>query len=242
MNTVGAYLLMTNVSPEDWHASVQTKARMIGRHPECDIVIPGQFVHVSRRHALIVARQNGFSVKDLGSSGGTRLNGVPIRPDSEICAVVGDRLSLADLELYLVSAGAEIIQVALRKTAASTETQSQPTGTTGLNLGSGRSVNSILEARLRGLTPAELEVVRWICRGETTCSQIGRRLFRSPHTVRTQFNRIYHKLEVHSRDELLSYLKLCENAWTKTPNSSRFSSGDHGLDLIASSISLPQIG
>lgn len=210
------YLLMTNVSPEDWRACVRTQAQVIGRLPDCDIVIPGQFVHVSRRHASIGARQNEFSIQDLGSSGGTRLNDVPIRPDSEVCAVIGDRLSLADLELYLVSAGAEIIQEALKKAAASTATASEPTGTTGLNLGGGRPNNSIQEARLRDLSPAELEVARWICRGQTTIDQIGRMLFRSPHTVKTQLNSIYRKLKVHSRDELLSYFRFCENAWTRS--------------------------
>ena len=45
---------------------------VIGRLPECDIVLPHNVV--SRRHALVVATTKGWSVKDLGSAHGTFVN------------------------------------------------------------------------------------------------------------------------------------------------------------------------
>jgi DNA-binding CsgD family transcriptional regulator len=71
------------------------------------------------------------------------------------------------------------------------------------------------EVLLNTLSPAELEVLRWFCRG-LTAPQISQTLFRSPHTVKTQLNSIYKKLGVHSRAELLSFFKHCGYAWTKS--------------------------
>jgi hypothetical protein len=45
----------------------------IGRLPECDIVIPDS--NVSRRHAEIRPTVDGFSLVDLGSTNGSKVNG-----------------------------------------------------------------------------------------------------------------------------------------------------------------------
>ena len=57
------------------------------------------------------------------------------------------------------------------------------------------------------LTHAELEVVLCMGRGLIRDDEIGRQLFRSPHTVRTQVASIFDKLGLHSRPELLGWLK-----------------------------------
>ena len=44
----------------------------IGRSPECDIFLDD--VTVSRRHAVLAERDDGFTVEDLGSLNGTFLN------------------------------------------------------------------------------------------------------------------------------------------------------------------------
>jgi hypothetical protein len=49
---------------------------LIGRHPDCDITI--QDGNVSRRHAEIHPRGDHFVLVDLGSTNGTRVNGVRI--------------------------------------------------------------------------------------------------------------------------------------------------------------------
>ena len=63
------------------------------------------------------------------------------------------------------------------------------------------------QEKLRNLSRAELEVVLWMCRGHTDLAEIGGKLHRSPHTVRTQLGSIFRKLEVRTRDQLLSLLR-----------------------------------
>jgi hypothetical protein len=52
---------------------------VIGRLPECTVVLSDP--NVSRRHAEVVRleRGDGVVVRDLGSTNGTRVNGVPVR-------------------------------------------------------------------------------------------------------------------------------------------------------------------
>jgi hypothetical protein len=49
---------------------------VLGRLPECDITIMDS--NVSRRHAEIQPRGDGFVIVDLGSTNGTRVNGVRV--------------------------------------------------------------------------------------------------------------------------------------------------------------------
>lgn len=49
----------------------------VGRHPECDIVIPTP--GTSRQHAEFEFRDGGWIVTDLNSGNGTFVNGVRIR-------------------------------------------------------------------------------------------------------------------------------------------------------------------
>src|SRR4051812_2643570 len=46
---------------------------LLGRDPACEIVLTS--ADVSRRHARIERRGDGYYVEDLGSKAGTRLNG-----------------------------------------------------------------------------------------------------------------------------------------------------------------------
>jgi hypothetical protein len=49
------------------------RTQTIGRSPECDLVLSDPTV--SRRHALLRPRSQGWELVDLGSTNGTRLNG-----------------------------------------------------------------------------------------------------------------------------------------------------------------------
>src|ERR1700745_230719 len=49
---------------------------LIGRHPECDILIDSR--KVSRRHCCIAQVSDFLVVRDLGSTNGIRINGVRV--------------------------------------------------------------------------------------------------------------------------------------------------------------------
>ena len=200
---------MTNVPPHVWQASVLDRPQVIGRLPDCDIVVPSEYVHVSRQHAVVGVDQDGLWIQDLGSSGGTQLNGVPLIPRAQTRAVIGDRMLLGGLELYFVSPEASVLD------DSGMLFSEQPLTTRKTFVFTPQSVKTVGGVQLNCLSPAELEVVRWMCRGLTTVDEIGRKLFRSPHTVRTQLGSVFKKLEVHSREELLALLRRCEIAWTQ---------------------------
>ena len=62
----------------------------VGRAPSCDCVLPEECV--SRRHAELRRDGERWFLRDLGSSNGTRVNGMRISDDVEVRP--GDRLSL----------------------------------------------------------------------------------------------------------------------------------------------------
>src|SRR6185437_7106762 len=71
----------------DWTGGCQEL--VIGRHPSCEVVVADETV--SRRHAQLTFRDEGWVLQDLHSTNGTRVNGqyvgrCRLRP--------GDRLSL----------------------------------------------------------------------------------------------------------------------------------------------------
>jgi hypothetical protein len=55
----------------DWSGGCEEL--VIGRHPECDVVITDETV--SRRHAQLTFRDEAWILQDLQSTNGTRLNG-----------------------------------------------------------------------------------------------------------------------------------------------------------------------
>ena len=52
------------------------RVMVIGRSPECDVVIPDR--QVSRRHARLRRTEEGYLLEDLRSKNGTFVNGVPV--------------------------------------------------------------------------------------------------------------------------------------------------------------------
>jgi hypothetical protein len=62
----------------------------VGRAPSCDCVLPEECV--SRRHAELRRDGGRWFLRDLGSSNGTRVNGMRVVEDTEVRP--GDRLSL----------------------------------------------------------------------------------------------------------------------------------------------------
>lgn len=68
----------------------------IGRHPSCDVVLPG--AAVSRRHARLVYRDGSWIIQDLGSTNGTLVNGAPV---GRCKLQPGDRLVIGDEQLLV---------------------------------------------------------------------------------------------------------------------------------------------
>ena len=76
---------------------------MIGREPSCDVVLDSR--SVSRRHARLERRAEGYFLRDLGSTGGTWVNGAPLEGTVQLRH--GDRIELADCLLVFAARSPE---------------------------------------------------------------------------------------------------------------------------------------
>lgn len=74
---------------------------LIGRDPDCDIIIPSR--QVSRHHARLTREGNQVLLEDLGSKNGTYCNGQPVR----IATILNDgdvlQIALAQQFVFLTS-------------------------------------------------------------------------------------------------------------------------------------------
>src|SRR5258708_8184669 len=81
---------------------------VVGRGAECDVQLPDQ--RVSRRHLRVARGGDGLWAEDLGSRGGTRLNG---RPLAEVARLADrDLLELTDDSRIVVCSGAAAMATA----------------------------------------------------------------------------------------------------------------------------------
>jgi pSer/pThr/pTyr-binding forkhead associated (FHA) protein len=74
---------------------------VVGRHPWCDVRIASP--RVSRRHCCLALVRDGVLVRDLGSTNGTRINGLRVE---EGVLRPGDELSIAHCRYHLEGAPA----------------------------------------------------------------------------------------------------------------------------------------
>ncbi len=169
----------------------------MGRSLEADIRIPAKYSSVSRAHAAIWY-DRGIWLQDLGSSAGTLINGITIKPQKEFQLSLADSLWLGGVELNVV---AEIHDgyvfdphvVGEMDTRIPTDHEIE--------------ANSHSQEAATSLTHAELEVVLWISRGYTGLPELTEKLFRSPHTIRAQLRSIFRKLGIHARDEVVAWFQ-----------------------------------
>jgi predicted component of type VI protein secretion system len=68
---------------------------LIGRHPECDIVITRSRT-ISRKHCAIVQVNDSLVLRDLGSTNGVRVNGKLVKKEARFTA--GDTVTFGDIE------------------------------------------------------------------------------------------------------------------------------------------------
>lgn len=62
----------------------------LGRHNDCDVLMPADADRVSRFHARFDAREGNWSIVDLNSRWGTSVNGVRLTPDVNVPLDEGD--------------------------------------------------------------------------------------------------------------------------------------------------------
>jgi DNA-binding CsgD family transcriptional regulator len=163
----------------------------LGRAPACDIVISHR--SVSRLHAQLSVIGTTAIVHDLNSRNGTYVNEERIKsaPLPE-----GAHLRFGSVALVVTAIGA----------AAHPKEVEEET----------RSLSNVLEAlpieiALLKLSPAERRVFNHLVRGRPE-KVVARRLNISRHTVHNHVRRIYRKLGVRSRAELLARFVTGANA------------------------------
>jgi hypothetical protein len=99
--TPRAVLRVTDPDGNTREAVVEAGSLTIGRATDNDLV--ARDAQVSRHHGRIVGRRGTLVYSDLGSTNGSRVNGVPV---SEVVLGVGDRLEVGDTALIVEVAGA----------------------------------------------------------------------------------------------------------------------------------------
>lgn len=82
-------------------------AIVVGRSPDCDLVLPGDEVRVSRQHIRIERREAGYLLVDLGSRNGTLLNGQTIEPSSTHPLNETDVVKMGTVELEVARVSLE---------------------------------------------------------------------------------------------------------------------------------------
>jgi len=88
-------LLTTENGPETGRLyQLDSSTTVIGRHPECDVVV--DVGAVSRHHAQVVEIGGSFYVEDLNSRNGTFVNGDPINGRHRL--QFGDRIQVCDIK------------------------------------------------------------------------------------------------------------------------------------------------
>lgn len=191
-----AYLIMTNIEPDDWCVEFAEERTVLGRGERADVRIPPRFPLVSRCHAEIWRDRDGIKIRDIGSTAGTHINGVWINDQHEATLEIGDRIWMGGVDLQVVD------QVALNP-------EIEDAGSPKVEMETCFDLDTLYQSAREGkdLSQAELEVALLIARGCVSDVDIGRKLFRSPNTIRTQVNSIYRKLNVHSRAEIVAHLK-----------------------------------
>ena len=91
----GEVLPRASLEAEGQRIPIGASGVVIGRSAEVDVVIPAQ--EVSRRHAQIVPDANGWTLLDLGSTNGIRVNGRQVGVPTRLTD--GDVIGIGPVEL-----------------------------------------------------------------------------------------------------------------------------------------------
>lgn len=163
-----------------WLLPVDTYPFIIGRGTDCDLQISSR--HISKHHAEINKFGSTITVRDLGSTNGTILNGTRI--DEPASLKSGDQLTLGGIELILKTKAVieedEMMQTSLFDAGDHSEDFST----------------------FYGLTRKEKEVLKLLSKGRSVKS-IAAILKISSGTAKNYIVEIYRKTGVHARYELV---------------------------------------
>ena len=85
---------------QSWRRELDPERTTVGKASENDIVLADDPT-VSHVHAVIERFAASWCITDLGSSNGTWLNGIPLKPHQPVTLRSGDRLVLARLMLQV---------------------------------------------------------------------------------------------------------------------------------------------
>lgn len=88
-----AILQLSNASGASEEVRLEQDRMVLGRHPDCDVVLDS--ASVSRQHAQIVRENGQYFIEDLHSRNGTFVNGRSIQGRQPLAD--GDRLKICDL-------------------------------------------------------------------------------------------------------------------------------------------------
>lgn len=214
-----AYLILVNVPEEDWSYKIDSQKKTMGRSATATIRLPDRFDQVSRLHAEVWRENDRNWLRDIGSRGGTHVNGICLEQGQAVTVTIGDRIALSDVELKVVGEVSKLAEVMV-EAGISVLSESGEAADGGTDIKRSMPLGFVRDM-LRQLTTAELDVVLWMYRGFTSDEELGRKLYRSPNTIRTQVGSIFGKLNLHSRTDIVSWLKRAS-----TPSLSVLRPGD----------------
>jgi len=89
-------LVLISVDDPQQRLKIERVSCLVGRNPACDI--PLNHASISRQHCLMQITDRGLHVKDLGTTNGTRVNGIVM---TEGYISVGDKLTMGHLAFTL---------------------------------------------------------------------------------------------------------------------------------------------
>src|SRR5437868_13907946 len=101
--SLSMFIVLVNVPATDWCNRIDGNRKVIGRAHDAQIRLPGRYSQVSRAHAELWCFAAGAWIRDLNSSGGTKVNGVWLHGGRAISVKAGDRLTLCNVDLDLVT-------------------------------------------------------------------------------------------------------------------------------------------
>jgi pSer/pThr/pTyr-binding forkhead associated (FHA) protein len=94
-----AHLLIRNTVLSDRRLPLPGKVLVVGRSLDADIPIPHK--SVSRRHALLEAREDGYVISDLGSSNGTFVEELRVYPAEKTMLPLGGSFRVGEVRVVL---------------------------------------------------------------------------------------------------------------------------------------------